>query len=161
MPVLRPATAADQWFLKRMLAFAADWRPGVPLRSPEQIMAEPALALYVAGWPAHSDVGVVAENDEAVGAAWWRFFSAREPGYGFVAETIPELAVGVMPAARGRGVGTMLVRALIDEAHRRGLPALSLSVEVDNPARELYGRLGFVTVTDSGQSLKMVLSLLQ
>jgi len=36
-------------------------------------MADPALAHYVAGWPAPRDVGFVVDDDRPVGAAWWRF----------------------------------------------------------------------------------------
>lgn len=124
-----------------MLAIAADWRPGAVVRSIEEIMNDPALAHYIAGWPSEGDVGVVAENGAPVGAAWWRFLSADDPGYGFVGVAIPELSIGVVETARGQGVGTMMLAALIDEADRRGLSALSLSVEHENPAGRLYRRL--------------------
>ncbi len=43
--------------------------------------------------------------------------------------------------ARGQGLGEKLMRAMIDEAARRGL-GLCLSVRSENPARRLYERLG-------------------
>lgn len=48
---------------------------------------------------------------------------------------------------RGTGVGTALLKALIDRARHEDLCALSLSVEVDNPALRLYERLGFARVS--------------
>lgn len=84
MPTIRHATPADDSFLTEMLTVAADWRPGAVVRSVAEIMAEPALAHYVAGWPAEGDVGFVAEDEGPVGATWWRFFSQPDPGYGFV-----------------------------------------------------------------------------
>ena len=149
--------AEDEAFLQQMLAVAADWRPDIGARSLGEIMSEPALAHYIAGWPADGDVGFLAESDGPVGAAWWRFFSLDDPGYGFIDESIPELSIGVVEAARGRGVGSMLLEALIDEAVRCRLRALSLSVEQDNPAARLYQRLGFVTVGRVGDSLTMLL----
>ena len=159
MPLVRPATSNDGSFLQQTLALAADWRPDASRRSLAEIMNEPALAHYIAGWPAEGDVGFVAEDAGPVGAAWWRFFSREDPGYGFVDESIPELSIGVVEAARGRGVGTMLLRALIDEARRSGLAALSLSVERENAAVRLYERLGFVTIGPTAGSLAMVLKL--
>ncbi|MGI8793200.1 MAG: GNAT family N-acetyltransferase [Acidimicrobiales bacterium] len=88
---------------------------------------------------------------------WWRFFSDHDPGYGFVDGATPEVSIGVVADARGQGCGTLLLRALIEEARRKAVPALSLSVEVDNPAGALYERLGFVTIGRVGGSLTMVL----
>ncbi|WP_246831245.1 GNAT family N-acetyltransferase [Pseudotabrizicola formosa] len=50
----------------------------------------------------------------------------------------------VAPDQRGRGVGTVLVAALIAEAVRRGYPAIRLEViDTNIRARALYERLGF------------------
>jgi ribosomal protein S18 acetylase RimI-like enzyme len=157
--VVRRATADDAPTLVRMLAEAADWRPGTTARTAAEILAVPALARYVVGWPRRGDVGFVAEDGVAIGAAWWRLFGWRDAGYGFVDEAIPELSVGIVPGMRRQGVGTRLLRALIAEARRSGLPGLSLSVELDNPAVGLYERLGFSTVGVDGGSLTMALTL--
>jgi ribosomal protein S18 acetylase RimI-like enzyme len=50
--------------------------------------------------------------------------------------------IALLPEARGRRIGTTLVRHVMSEASHRGVP-LRLSVFVDNPARRLYERLGF------------------
>jgi ribosomal protein S18 acetylase RimI-like enzyme len=51
----------------------------------------------------------------------------------------------VAPRARGRGVGEALVRAVLDEARRRGKSEVLLEVTSNNPAaRALYERCGFV-----------------
>jgi hypothetical protein len=49
--------------------------------------------------------------------------------------------------------------ALIAEARQRGLPALSLSVEPENPAARLYERLGLITVERLGGGVTMVVTL--
>jgi GNAT superfamily N-acetyltransferase len=156
---IRCATAEDVEFLRDMLAVAADWRPDARVRSMAEIMGDPALAHYVAGWPADGDVGFIAEDGRPVGATWWRYFPEHDPGYGFVDPTTPEVSIGVVADARGQGLGTLLLEAIIEEARRRALLALSLSVEPDNPATALYQRLGFVTVGRVGGSLTMVLEL--
>ncbi|MEL6204758.1 MAG: GNAT family N-acetyltransferase [Pseudomonadota bacterium] len=55
----------------------------------------------------------------------------------------------VTASARGTGVGTALIEAVVDEAHELGLTQLCLEVVDSNPrARALYGRLGFRTVQE-------------
>lgn len=160
MVTIRPASAADRAFLERMLAVAADWRPDAPVRPVDDVLADPALAHYVTGWPRHGDFGVIAEDGrgERLGAAWCRSFSAEDPGFGFVSPDVPELAMAVVAGARGAGVGRMLLVALVAEARRRGITQLSLSVELDNHARYLYANLGFVVAEEGDGAATMVLT---
>jgi len=145
--------------LHQMLAIAASWRPDAPVSSVDEIMGDAALAHYVAGWPGDGDVGFVVGDQPAEGAAWWTFLPEADPGYGFVDEATPELAIAVVAPSRGQGLGTLLLQALIREARERALRALSLSVEPDNPAVALYRRLGFVTVGGVGGSITMLLRI--
>ena len=75
--------------------------------------------------------------------ARYRLFSAEEPGWGFIAVDVPELAIGVVAEARGRGIGGALLDALLARAREQRHRALSLSVDRQNPARRLYERKGF------------------
>ena len=122
-------------------------------------MSRPELAHYVTGWPRPGDLGIVAEEEHPVGAAWVRSFPAADPGYGFVDAATPELAMAVAPAWRRRGVGAAPLPALLAAARDGGLAALSLSVEPDNPARGLYERFGFSPVDRTNGSLTLLLRL--
>jgi ribosomal-protein-alanine N-acetyltransferase len=53
------------------------------------------------------------------------------------------LLLAVRPAARRRGVGSALLRAVIGEARERGAARLHLEVRAGNDAVSLYGRCGF------------------
>src|SRR5213594_2370401 len=144
---IRPATTGDIDFLRRMLYEAARWNPDWPAVPIEEVLAEPVLARYHEGWGRPDDSGVIAElAGEPVGAAWFRVFTAEEPGYGFVDEKTPELAIAVVPLHRRRGIGETLLRALMVQAREEGRQALSLSVAVHNRSRRLYERVGFVKV---------------
>lgn len=58
------------------------------------------------------------------------------------ADTLHVLDITLLPEARGQGLGGLLLRELMAEAQQRGTP-LTISVELHNPARKLYERLGF------------------
>ena len=142
---LRPAVAADLAFLADMLGEAAVWRPDKRSPSGEEAMADPHLAVYLEGWPRPGDVGVVAEDGAPVAAAWYRTYTEERHGYGFVADDVPELSIALVATHRRRGIGRRLLEALIAASEAQGHPALSLSVNHQNPARLLYESLGFVT----------------
>lgn len=57
--------------------------------------------------------------------------------------------IAFVPAHRGNGLGTALLRDLLDEAAAAG-KAVSIHVEKLNPAMRLYRRLGFKTEEDKG-----------
>lgn len=155
---LRPAVSSDLAFLRTMLAIAFNWRDDPEFD--ESLLLSPAVAHYLDGWQQGSDVGVIAERDGVpVGASWARQLTAADPGYGYVADDIPELTLAVDPAHRGHGVGSRLMAFLLDEAAHRGLRGLSLSVEDGNRARSLYARHGFEVVGREGDSDTMLLPL--
>ena len=62
--------------------------------------------------------------------------------------------IALLPEHRGRGIGTALLRALLDEAAHGG-KRLSIHVELNNPARRLYERLGFAPIEERGVYLLM------
>ena len=64
-----------------------------------------------------------------------------------IAETSQILTVGVLPPARRRGIGRLLVRALVDIARRRAADEVLLEVRIDNEAaRKLYETEGFAVL---------------
>jgi ribosomal protein S18 acetylase RimI-like enzyme len=102
----------------------------------------------------------VGDDGRRLGAAWYRLFSEAEPGFGFVDAETPEISIAVVPASRGRGIGTALLAALVELGRDEGFHALSLSVSPENPAVRLYERAGFVRVEsrDSHWTMRLDLS---
>ena len=160
---VRAATPDDEPFLWEMLYEAVHWGPEEgPKPPPGELLSEPKLARYLAGWGREGDLAVIAhaEGGGRVGAAWYRLFPKDEPGYGFVDGRTPELAIAVSGVHRGGGVGGALLAALTGAARVRGFRALSLSVQKNNPgATRLYERNGFVQVRDGGGDRIMKLDL--
>jgi ribosomal protein S18 acetylase RimI-like enzyme len=161
--VFRLSTNADPAFLAEMLYEAVNWRPtGADERPPfDEVLALPQNARYITGWGRPGDAALCALDgrDEPVGAVWLRRFSASAPGYGYVADDVPELSMAVYPEFRRRHVGTLLLGAMVARAERDAVPGISLSVDPDNPARRLYARFGFEVVGESGTSLTLLLRL--
>lgn len=63
--------------------------------------------------------------------------------------------IALLPEYRRAGIGTALVKELMEEAGRRGLP-LRLQVEKPNEqARRLYERLGFTTKGENDTHFQM------
>lgn len=149
--LLRRGGTQDVRFLRDMLHHAYYWRERVP---------GSLVSRYVRGWGRPGDTAVIAlEGGFPVGAAWYRLFRSEEPGYGFVDEETPELAIAVVPSKRGHGIGDELLKALLEKARAGGYARLSLSVEPGNPARKLYERHGFAVVEEGADAWTMVASL--
>jgi GNAT superfamily N-acetyltransferase len=148
---LRPASSTDGGFLSTMVVAAVNWDRDRSALPADQVLADPRNAHYVDGWPGPEDAGVVAVDDsgEPIGAAWLRLFPESDPGYGFVAQDVPELSLGVVERWRGRGVGRALLRDVIRLGAQQGFEHVSLSVERGNRARDLYLDEGFDVVAAS------------
>jgi ribosomal protein S18 acetylase RimI-like enzyme len=67
-------------------------------------------------------------------------------------EEIRIMDVTILPQHRNQGLGTSLIRELLDEAEQSG-KALNILVEVFNPSRSLFERLGFSQVEEDGFNL--------
>ncbi len=154
---LRPAVRADGAFLADMLVEAANWRPG-STRPRFSVLESPSHARYIAGWMRPGDAGFLAldDQDEPVGAAWYRVLPRSEAGFGYIAAGVPELVIGVRPIWRAQGVGRMLLRRLIEQARAAGYGRLSLSVEHGNVAATLYRSEGFTVAASSDTRDTMV-----
>jgi ribosomal protein S18 acetylase RimI-like enzyme len=153
--VVRRGSPRDQRFLRDMLHHAYYWKERAPGDGPGPV------ALYSKAFGRVGDTAVIAIVDGfPAGAAWYRLFDARQPGYGFVDEATPELAIGVVPSARGKGVGSALIAALIARAREEARPGLSLAVDRANAAAiALYARFGFERTRENEQTLVLRLDL--
>ena len=121
------------------------------------IAADPALAHYTRLRPARGDFGLVAEvSGRVVGVVWLLFLDAADPGFGFVADGVPELSVCVWPGYRAVGIGGLLLDAAFVAARERGIRRMSLSVENGNPAKRLYRGKGFVDASGAAPGTMVI-----
>ena len=154
----RAATPADEPFLREMLWLAYNWRDQSV--APDHWPDPDGPRRYVEGFGRAGDAGVIAEEGgELAGAAWYRLLPAADAGYGYVADDVPELTIGVAAGYRGRGVAGELLERLKARAAADGLRGISLSVEPDNHALRIYERAGFEPAGHSGGSVTLLATL--
>lgn len=134
---LRPATPADE-----------DWQLAI-------YAGTRAEELALTGWPPEQCEAFVRHQHAAQQQHYRRYFPDSVCHLILVdGETVagrlwldesPDrlhiLDIALLPAWRGRGLGTRCLQALAAQAGQR---PLSIQVELHNPARRLYERLGFV-----------------
>jgi ribosomal protein S18 acetylase RimI-like enzyme len=147
---VRQLTSEDEPIVWRMLYEAAHL-VDEGYMSVDAARYVPALVKYARDWGKRSDLGFAAYDAttlKPVGAAWIRLLTGEEKGCGYLDDSTPELAMGVIPEHRNKGVGTKLLMLLIESTQQR-FAALSLSVRTDNPAVRLYRRCGFEPVAGS------------
>jgi ribosomal protein S18 acetylase RimI-like enzyme len=161
--VCRAVTARDEPFLWQML-FLASHSGDDPDATVATARRDPELSRYVDRWGRPGDRGVIASTASVdVGAAWARLpvGDARDSP-AFFADDVPEIAIAVAHGFEGRGIGTVMLRSLLDEL-RTSCMAVTLNARADNPAVRLYARLGFLVVDEivnrvGTTSLKMLRS---
>ena len=144
---LRPATADDRAFLLGVYGTTradelalVQWTEGEKRAFVE--MQFDAQDRHYRGCYPHASFDAVVVDGEPAG----RLYVNR------AATEIRIVDVTILPAHRNRGLGTVLLQRLMDEARATGR-ALSVHVEAFNPARRLYDRLGFALVVDRGAHL--------
>jgi GNAT superfamily N-acetyltransferase len=140
---------------------AYHWDHDGPLPPTDQFLAQPHILARLDDWrPDDGDRAVIAELlGRPIGAAWYCFGTEANHAYGYIDTKTPEIGIGVLRDYRRRGVGRMLINALIDRARHEGVGALSLSVDPANHALQLYQSVGFVRVRTYESSLTMRLGL--
>ena len=154
----RAATPADEPFLREMLWLAYNWRDQTVAADHWPDPDGPRR--HVEGFGRPGDGGVIAETGGVpAGAAWYRLLPSDDAGYGYVADDVPEVTIGVAAAHRGKGVAAELLERLKATAAADGLRALSLSVEPDNHALRIYERAGFEPAGRSGGSITLMATM--
>ena len=134
---VRPATVDDFAFLAAMLGEAAVWRPDKKTPTADEVMADPRFEMYLAGWPRPGDHGLIAEDGALLGAAWFRTYTERRHGYGFVAADIPELSIAVVAPRRHEGIGRLLLLGLIEAGRLDLSPLVSRHIALSGASAEL------------------------
>ena len=144
--------------LLREMLYLALYVPAGQKAFPRAILDRPEIAKYYKNFGSRKlDVSIVAKiADQQLGLIWGRSLPANNPGYGFVAEDIPEIGMSVLSEFRNRAIGSSLLKEITELYSEMGVRAISLSVDHRNPARKLYDRFGFEIHSRHGSSWTMI-----
>lgn len=150
---IRPLTPSELPLLADFLYYAIFVPEGVEA-PPREIIDLPELQVYIRDFGTQpDDYCLVAETDgSVVGAVWVRDM----PDYGHVADGVPSFAISVRPEHRGSGIGTSLMKAMLELLRRQGYEKASLSVQKTNYAARMYTKLGFRTIGENDEEYIMV-----
>lgn len=126
---------------------------------PRTIIQNPDVWIYIKDFGSDKDDHcLVAEVDGyIVGAVWVRCINA----YGHIDENTPEFAISIYPQYRNMGIGTSLMRAMLEKLNDLGYTRTSLAVQKDNYAVRMYQSVGFNIVDDNKQEYIMVYDFTQ
>lgn len=157
---IRPMTPDDLEAVQETLYLAIGWNSPEGLPELETAMLHPEMGRYHHDWGRPGDAGWVAEHGgRYVAGVYYRLFTSEDHGHGYVADDVPELAIGVVPNFRGHGLGRRLMERTAAGAREQGFRQLSLSVDNSNSASRLYSSLGYQTIQNGDGSQVMTLDL--
>ena len=124
---------------------------------PRSIIENEDLQVYVRDFGKKADDRcLVAEVDgKIVGAVWTRVMD----DYGHIAEGIPSLAISLYKDYRRQGIGTKLLREMLQLLQRDGYPQVSLSGQKENFAFRMYQKAGFEVQKETEEEYLMVCRL--
>jgi len=155
--IIRSIEENELEFMKDML-YESIYMPE-NVKNKVELLNSPSIKKYYEDWGRKGDTALIAidKNNRAVGAVWYRLFDETNKGYGFVDNRTPELGIAVTQEARGLGIGTLLMKKVIEQASKDGYKSLSLSVDPENTsAVHIYKKLDFIDYGISGTSITMI-----
>ena len=129
---------------------------GVPA-PPKSIIENEDLQVYVRDFGEKADDRcLVAEVDgRIIGAVWTRVMN----DYGHIADGIPSLAISLCKDYRHQGIGTELLREMLQLLRRDGYQQVSLSVQKENYAFLMYQKAGFKVLKETEEEYLMIFEL--
>lgn len=92
---------------------------------------------------------------EIAGAVWVRIID----DYGHIDDETPSLSISLYEEYRGYGLGTQMMKEMIDRLRNYEYEKLSLSVQKSNYAAEIYKELGFTVYDENEEEYIMIFHL--
>ena len=141
---LRASSEEDEAFLREVYASSREQELAMVPWNDEQRAAflrmqfDAQHSYYHAQFP-EANYQIILQEGEPIG----RIYVLRLP------EEIRIIDITLLSQHRNAGIGTPLIRELMEEAERTG-KAVNIWVEEYNPSRSLFSRLGFSKVHEEG-----------
>ena len=154
---IRPLQGSESEILKDFL-YEAIFVPEGGEPPPRAIVDRPELRVYTDDFgtgPADNCL-VAVSSGRVIGAVWTRIMD----DYGHVDDETPSLAISLHKENRGQGIGTALMKEMLQLLRGKGYQHASLAVQKRNYAAvRMYENAGFRTVAENGEEYIMVCDL--
>ena len=124
---------------------------------PKSIINCPELQEYIVefGNRKHDKALVAEMQGNVIGAIWVRIMN----DYGHIDNDTPSLAMSVYKKYRGLGIGTSLLKQLLQVERLAGYSKISLSVQKSNYAVKMYEKVGFTVADENNEEYIMIVNL--
>lgn len=145
----------SEYFLLDDFLYKAIYIPKNIIPPPKEITKLPELQIYIKDFgKSKDDIALVAElNNKIVGIIWTRIMN----DYGHIDDKTPSLAMSVDKEYQKRGIGTSLLKNMIESLKENNYKKVSLSVQKENYAVRLYKKVGFKVITETDEEYIMIL----
>ncbi len=125
-------------------------------KPPKSIIEQPELQVYIKDFGKEDDWCFVAEiKGKIVGAVWVRIMN----DYGHIDNETPSFAISLYEEYRNMGIGTALMRDMLEFLKDKGYKRTSLSVQKVNYAVRMYQKVGFEVIDENEEEYIMVCRL--
>lgn len=144
----------DEYLLLDEFLYQAIYQPDKTNLVPKSIINKPELQVYIKDFGKQKDdYCFCAEVDNrVVGAVWVRNIN----GYGSFDDVTIELAVSVFDEYQNMGVGTALVKKMLEHLKELNYTKISLAVQKENYAVQMYRKVGFEIACQNEQEYIMI-----
>ena len=125
-------------------------------KPPKSIIEQPELQVYIKDFGKADDWCFVVEiKEKIVGAVWVRIMN----DYGHIDDETPSFAISLYEQYRNMGIGTALMRDMLEFLKNKGYKRTSLSVQKVNYAVRMYQKVGFEVIDENEEEYIMVCRL--
>ena len=125
-------------------------------KPPKSIIEQPELQVYIKDFGKADDWCFVVEiKEKIVGAVWVRIMN----DYGHIDDETPSFAISLYEEYRNMGIGTALMRDMLEFLKNKGYKRTSLSVQKVNYAVRMYQKVGFEVIDENEEEYIMVCRL--
>lgn len=123
----------------------------------KEIINKPELQIHVEEFGSkNGDLCFVAEVDSLiVGAVWVRIMN----DYGHIDDETPSFAISLLKDYRNYGIGTALMKKMLEELRNKGYNKASLAVQKVNYAVGMYKKVGFEIIDENEEEYIMICQL--
>lgn len=154
--IIREMKSSETPLLEDFL-YEAIFQPDETNLAPKSIVRKPELQVYIEDFgKKKDDYCLCAEaGDKIIGAVWVRNIK----GYGSIDDVTPEFAISLYKEYRGQGIGTAMMKKMLEYLKNSGYKQTSLAVQKANYALKMYLAVGFKIVGENEEEYIMVHNL--